>query len=119
MVKIVYGAKGSGKTKRIIDMANESIESAAGNIVFITDTNRYMFDVKYQIRALNVTEHKIFDEEALIGFIKGLIAGNHDISLIYIDGAHRIAKRTFPKCSLSTTHWKKFPKIRRSISSYA
>ena len=45
MVKIVYGAKGSGKTKRIIDMANESIESAAGNIVFITDTNRYMFDV--------------------------------------------------------------------------
>ena len=93
MVKIVYGAKGSGKTKRIIDMANESIESVAGNIVFITDTNRYMFDVKYQIRALNVTEHKIFDEEALIGFIKGLIAGNHDISLIYIDGAHRIAKK--------------------------
>ncbi|MEG1612590.1 MAG: hypothetical protein RR357_00305 [Clostridia bacterium] len=92
MIHLIYGAKGSGKTKRIIDMANESIENAHGDIVFITDTNRYMFSIKYQVRVINSEENHIFDEEALIGFIKGLIAGNHDIKTIYIDGVHRITK---------------------------
>ncbi|HIU83068.1 MAG TPA: hypothetical protein IAC70_03860 [Candidatus Faecicola pullistercoris] len=93
MIQLIYGAKGSGKTKKIIDMANDCINTTDGNIVFITDTNRYMYDIKYQIRAINVTEHHIYDEEALIGFVKGLIAGNHDIKHIFIDGAHRIAKK--------------------------
>lgn len=92
MIHLIYGAKGSGKTKKIIDMANASIDTAKGDIIFITDTNRYMFDIKYQIRVVNTEEHHIFTEEALIGFVKGLIAGNHDIKTIYIDGAHRIAR---------------------------
>lgn len=90
MIRLIYGAKGSGKTKKIIDMANDSINTTGGDIVFITDTNRYMFDIKYQIRFVNTEEHHISTEEALVGFIKGLIAGNHDIKTIYIDGAHRI-----------------------------
>lgn len=93
MIHLIYGAKGSGKTKKIIEMANASIDTAGGDIVFITDTNRYMFDIKYQIRFVNTEEHHIFTEEALLGFIKGLIAGNHDIKTIYIDGAHRIARK--------------------------
>ena len=39
MIHLIYGAKGSGKTKRIIDMANASIDTTTGDIVFITDTN--------------------------------------------------------------------------------
>lgn len=92
MIHLIYGAKGSGKTKKIIDMANANVDTAKGDIIFITDTNRYMFDIKYQIRVVNTEEHHIFTEEALIGFIKGLIAGNHDIKRIYVDGAHRITK---------------------------
>ena len=53
MIHLIYGAKGSGKTKRIIDMANASIDTTTGDIVFITDTNRYMYDIKYQIRFIN------------------------------------------------------------------
>lgn len=93
MIKLIYGAKGSGKTKRIIDMANDNIEVAHGYIVFITDTNRYMYDIRYQIRAINVVEHNIVDVDGLVGFVKGLIAGNQDIKTIYIDGAHRITKQ--------------------------
>lgn len=93
MIHLIYGAKGSGKTKKIIDMANAGIDTATGDIVFITDTNRYMYDIKYQIRFVNTEDNHIFTEEALLGFIKGLIAGNHDIKTIYIDGAHRIAKK--------------------------
>ena len=93
MIHLIYGAKGSGKTKKIIDMANNNINDANGDIVFITDTNRYMFDIKYQIRVVNTVDHHITSEEGLVGFLKGLIAGNHDIKHIYIDGAHRIIKK--------------------------
>lgn len=93
MLQLIYGAKGSGKTKRIIDAANASLEESNGCIVFLTDTNRYMSDIKYQIRAINVADHEITTEEALIGFVKGVLAGNHDITHMFIDGIHRIMKK--------------------------
>lgn len=93
MLTLVYGAKGSGKTKRIISLANESIDQTNGEIVFITDTNRYMFDIKYQIRAINIKEHSIVTQEGMIGFFKGVLAGNHDITHMFIDGIHRIINK--------------------------
>lgn len=93
MIELICGAKGSGKTKRIIDMANSNIDTAAGSIVFLSDTDRYMYDIRYQIRFVNTEKHKIFTEEALLGFIKGILASDHDIESFYIDGAHRILKK--------------------------
>ena len=40
MIKLVYGPKGAGKTKQLIDAANSQAESAKGLSVFITDTKR-------------------------------------------------------------------------------
>lgn len=117
MIHLIYGAKGSGKTKRIIDMANASIDTTTGDIVFITDTNRYMYDIKYQIRFINTEDNHIFTEEALLGFIKGLIAGNHDIKTIYIDGAHRIAKKTSTQCRISMRNLKLLRNVRTLSSS--
>ena len=93
MIKLITGAKGTGKTKIIIDMANDNVETAKGDIVFLTDTDRYMYSLRYQIRVINV-ENFLGDapicEASLIGFIKGVLAGNHDIETLYIDGAHRM-----------------------------
>ena len=36
MIKIIAGNKGSGKTKRLIDMTNDTAKTAAGNIVFFS-----------------------------------------------------------------------------------
>ena len=97
MIKLITGAKGSGKTKRIIDMANANIETAKGDIIFVTDTDRYMYELRYQIRNINTKclrhEDKTIYVESLIGFIKGILAGNHDIESFYIDGAHRILNK--------------------------
>jgi len=94
MIQLITGAKGTGKTKKIIDMANANVSSAKGDIVFLTDTDRYMFSIRPQVRIVNAKCLKkgqdCISEEALIGFIKGLLAGNHDIETLYIDGAHRI-----------------------------
>ena len=37
LVKIIMGLKGSGKTKRILDMANASVKEAKGNVLFVDD----------------------------------------------------------------------------------
>jgi thymidine kinase len=90
MIKIIYGSKGTGKTKQIIDMANEVLEKTSGYLVFLADTNRYVREIKYAIRFLNTKETCISGEESLIGFIKGLISANYDIKEIFIDGAARM-----------------------------
>lgn len=90
MIKIIYGSKGTGKTKQIIDRANGGIEKHLGDIVFITDTTRYIHDIKYQIRFTNTKENKIASEDGLIGFILGMLEANYDIRFMYIDGAARM-----------------------------
>ena len=35
MIRVILGDKGSGKTKRLIDMTNEALKSEHGNILFI------------------------------------------------------------------------------------
>lgn len=91
MINIIGGPKGTGKTKMIIDSANASVATASGNVVFVTDTNRYMYELNRNVKVINVKDYKIAGEEALCGFIRGIIAGNRDIENIYIDGCARIA----------------------------
>ncbi len=91
MIKVICGPKGSGKTKRIIDAANEAVASAKGHLIFITDTKRYMYDLKREIRFIDVTDYAVAGEEALCGFVKGVIAGGYDNEYVFVDGAARIA----------------------------
>ncbi len=97
MIQLITGSKGSGKTKQIIDMANANVDTAKGDIVFLTDTDRYMYSIRYQVRIVNakcLEKGGAISEDSLIGFIKGLLSGNHDIETLYIDGAHRIMGKT-------------------------
>ncbi len=89
-MKIIYGPKGTGKTKAIIDCANNALESAKGHVIFITDTNRYTYDLKYQIRFLDVTQFAIQGMDGFRGFIKGIVAASGDNEFIFIDGIARI-----------------------------
>ncbi len=90
MIQIIHGRKGSGKTKRIIDMANQSLKDHDGSIVFIDDDNRYMFDLKHEIRFINATEYHISSPDMFLGFIGGVLASNYDLSLLFVDGFLRI-----------------------------
>lgn len=91
MIKVIYGAKGTGKTKLMIDAANATVPQAKGHMIFITDSKRGMYDLEREIRFIDVTEYDVAGETALCGFIKGVIAGNNDNEYVYIDGVVRIA----------------------------
>jgi len=85
MVQLIYGTKGSGKTKRLISMVNGELEQAKGDVIFIDDDKRYMYDVKHQVRFVDVSEYEIDNEEKLYAFICGMMAQNFDISAVYLD----------------------------------
>ena len=91
MIKIICGPKGSGKTKRIIAAANDAVTVAKGHMVFITDTKRYMYDLKREVRFIDVTDFSVAGEDALCGFIKGVVAGSYDNEYVFVDGIARIA----------------------------
>lgn len=90
MISIIYGAKGTGKTKEIIDRVNKALPNAKGEIVFITDNSEYTHQIKLQIRYVDCQAEKIKTREAFISFIKGMLAANHDIEHMFIDGVSRI-----------------------------
>ena len=91
MIKIIYGPKGTGKTKQLIDAANADVKEAKGLSVFVTDTKRYMYDLARDVRFIDVKDWAIAGEDALCGFVKGIAACNSDHEYIYIDGIARIA----------------------------
>ncbi len=91
MISIICGPKGSGKTKRIIEAANNAVATAKGHLIFITDTKRYMYDLKREIRFIDVTDYAIAGADALSGFLRGAIAGSYDNEYVFVDGIARIA----------------------------
>ena len=91
MIKVIYGAKGTGKTKMMIEAANASVNEAKGHLIFITDNKRCMYDLEREVRFIDASEYDIAGEAALCGFIKGVIAGNNDNEYVFIDGVVRIA----------------------------
>lgn len=91
MIHIICGPKGSGKTKRIIETANNAVPVAKGHLIFITDTKRYMYDINRNIRFIDVTDYAIAGDNALCGFIMGAIAGAYDNEYVFLDGVARIA----------------------------
>jgi len=93
MIQIIAGEKGQGKTKRLLDMANEAGKVANGNIVFIDDDKRHMFDLRYNIRFVETSSFIMDDHRMFYGFIRGILSQDSDIEKIFIDGINNIIKK--------------------------
>ena len=92
MINVIYGLKGSGKTNKIIDKANWRAAATNGSIVYITDRPEHSREIDKSIRFININEYEICCESTLLAFIKGLFAGNYDITDVYIDGPAKFVK---------------------------
>ena len=92
MVQILAGAKGEGKTKRLLEMANAAGKASDGHVVFIDDDKRHMYDLHYNIRFVETSGFPMEDHTVLLGFICGILSQDGDIEKIYIDGLNNIVK---------------------------
>ena len=100
MIKVIAGKKGSGKTKRILDMANAAAQESKHDVVFIDDDNRYMFDLRHEVRFINASEYDLTSDAMFMGLLCGVVAQNFDIGLICIDAFKKLIKT-----ELDTTEW--------------
>lgn len=86
MVKLIVGRKGTGKTKMMVDAANQASQEKDGSIVFIIKDDRLKHDLDREIRMIVMDEFEyVTNIDEYIGFIYGIISSNYDIQEIFID----------------------------------
>ena len=90
MINLIVGKKGTGKTKAIIDSANGAKVAEQGDVIFICDGARHLFDIDHSVRLVDINEYDHEDFRLFLGFINGILAQNYDITHIYIDSLLKI-----------------------------
>lgn len=97
MISLIIGHKGSGKTKRLVELVNAAVDSSMGDVVCIEKGLKLTYDLTHKARLVNSEEYGIDNYDALYGFIAGMCAGNYDLTDIFIDATLRIGGRDYEK----------------------
>lgn len=92
MINIIAGENGLGKTKKLIDIANESIKTSSGTTVFINNGNKLMYDIYHDVKLIDIKQYNINNIDRLYGFICGIYANNYDTSNIIWDNTFNLSK---------------------------
>ena len=95
MIQVILGDKGSGKTKRLIDRTNDALKSEHGNIIFIDDDKRYMYDLRHEIRFVDASEYPAAYKctaQEFLAFVCGMLSADFDLSLIAVDAFKKLVK---------------------------
>ena len=92
MVRVIFGEKGTGNSKRIIQMANDSVDETQGSVVFIDAEGQYLFDLKHAIRFIDAGHYNINSPKMFYGFLAGIAAQDFDLQRIYVDGFRKLVK---------------------------
>ena len=105
MVSILMGLKGSGKTKRLVDMVREAVKEETGDVVCIERERKLTFDIPYQARLIDAGSYDIGSYEFLKGLICGVHAGNYDITHFFIDNFYKLVNDKNTDSLISFISW--------------
>ncbi len=86
MIQVIYGKRGSGKSKKMVSLANEKVKATNGNVVFVDDDSRAIHELDRGIRFIDADEYVLTDYRSIYGFLCGIIATNYDVTTIFVDG---------------------------------
>ena len=74
MVRVIMGAKGTGKTKQLIDMINHAADNEGGSVVCVEIGKKLVYDVSPKVRLVESSD----------------FASNYDLTHVFIDSLCRI-----------------------------
>ncbi len=77
MITLLIGKKGSGKTKKLIELANEAVQNSNGNVVVIEKGLKLTYDISHKARLVDSDAYGIEGLDALVGFVSGICAANY------------------------------------------
>ncbi|MDD6488545.1 MAG: hypothetical protein PUG48_01850 [Clostridia bacterium] len=95
MVTLIIGKKGTGKTKKLINLTNEAVEASNGNVVVIEKGSKLTYDVTHKARLIDTEQYAITGYDAFFGFLSGLCAGNYDVTDVLVDSTLKIGGQDF------------------------
>ncbi len=101
MIKLLIGVKGTGKTKILIESVNKALDESKGYVVCLEKGTGLRSSINYKVRLINTDDYCIDDASALSGMIAGIVAGNSDVTDIFVDGTLKICSHdlaAFDKC---------------------
>ena len=105
MVSILMGLKGSGKTKRLVEMVREAVKEETGDVVCIEKERKLTYDIPYQARLIEAGAYDIGSYEFLKGLICGVHAGNYDITHFFIDNFYKLVNDKDPQSFIAFVSW--------------
>ena len=85
MIELIAGEKGKGKTKMLMAKANNDIKVTGGNIVYLDQNNKHMYELSNGVRLINVPEYNIHSADMFIGFIYGIASQDNDLDRMFLD----------------------------------
>ncbi len=91
MIQLIIGEKGKGKTKVLLDKANEDVMSANGNVVYLDKSTKHMYELNNKVRLIDVSSYDISNSDEFIGFLRGMLSQDHDLEKMYFDNFLAIA----------------------------
>ena len=97
MIQIIVGKKGTGKTKILVDMVREAIKTSSGNVVCIEKEPKLTYDIPSSVRLMETCKDNIEGYDEFYGFLAGVLAGNFDITDMFIDSTLKIGGRDYDR----------------------
>ena len=95
MIKLIIGKKGSGKTKKLVDMVNSAAQTSLGNVVCIEKGDTLTYSVTHKARLIDAESYDISGYGEYYGMVAGIKAGNNDVTDIFGDATLRIGSRDY------------------------
>lgn len=95
MIKLIIGNKGSGKTKKLIDMVNTTAAESNGSVVCVELGDTLTFNISHKVRLIDVKEYSIAGYGEYYALLSGICAGNHDVTHVFGDATLRIGTRDY------------------------
>jgi hypothetical protein len=90
MIQVFCDKRGAGKTKTLINMANDRIIASKGDVVYIDDDSRPMLQLDRRIRFVATEEYGLKDYNSFYGFLCGMLSEDYDIETVFVDGLFNI-----------------------------
>lgn len=95
MIKLIIGARGTGKTKKLIELTDYAVKNSLGCVMCVEKTSNLAGNISRKIRLMETDDYDIEGPEALKGFLMGIVAGNYDTTDIFVDATFKIIGRNY------------------------
>ncbi len=93
MIRVIFGNKGIGKTKYLLELANDALEKVKGGIVYIDSSDQLLCELRHEIRLINIKDFNIDKKDKLYGLICGILAKDYDVEYIIVDGIDKFVEK--------------------------